>query len=128
MKLKLRDNKITVIQTGLENLSQVPVKYDYELNTNHLYEELNISYDKHIITYKGPKPHINLDIIPDRRIVKLTVNLKNNIGHIIKQYETSFVLFKSYTLDDNLDMLNIYNEYNELKEKYEQLLNEGEVI
>lgn len=126
MILRLNNKNINI--EGFESVSNVPIQYAFELNTNHLTPALTVSYNGITKLYSGRNTRINLDTIPNNTKVKFNVKLYTSSFDCVREYETTFTLFKYYTLDNKDNILDVYNELVKTKRELQRLKEEGDVI
>lgn len=130
--LKNKTIKISSLTT-LESLDNVLIKYQYELNTDHLLPQLTISdgVNKKIIS--GDRLHLDFTLYD--KDIELTVDLLDTQQKIIRTYngvihKHLYCAFDTTTtlkdLNKQLDVLNA--ETSELNQKIIELKEKGDVI
>ena len=125
MILNLKNGKIVLVPMDVpEAIQDVYVKYNFEINTNHLIPELIIE-DK---IYKGNRVFIDLRSEIYKPVLSLVVNLYNSNKVIVKTYEGNLPLHTYVVLGDKLIRPDIEAYIRKLEARIEQLENEGEVI
>ena len=123
MILQLKNENIIIKKPYVpEDIVNTKVSYIFELGTNQYRPILYIGQD----AYHGSNVIVNFDKYKDETL-KLRVELVDNVDRVMRIYEGSFILYRTFSLGtrENID---VYKALIEAQEQIKLLEERGEVI
>ena len=102
MILQLKNESIIIKKPYVpEDIVNTKVSYIFELGTNQYRPILYIGQD----TYSGSNVIVNFDKYKDETL-KLRVELVDNVDRVMRIYEGSFILYRTFSLGtrENIDV------------------------